>query len=288
MTYANPNILVSTDWLSEHLDDENLRIFDCSVLLALGEDGAYSIESGRATYDETHIPGAGFLDIADDLSDPDNALRFMLPSEEQFAKVLGAAGVGPDSRVVIYSTNMTAWATRLWWMLRTFGFDNAAVLDGGWKKWQAEGRPTSTEAPNHAPATFVAQKRPELVADKAEMLAATGDDAVCVLNALPPAMHNGDMAPYGRKGRIASSVNVPTMALEDPETGTFLSGAALEQVFGSQGVLDLDRVITYCGGGIAATHDTFALALIGRDNVAVYDASMSEWATDPDIPMETV
>jgi thiosulfate/3-mercaptopyruvate sulfurtransferase len=96
------------------------------------------------------------------------------------------------------------------------------------------------------------------------------------------------MAPYGRKGRIASSVNVPTMALEDPETGTFLSGAALEQLFGSQGVLDLDRVITYCGGGIAATHDTFALALIGRDNVAVYDASMSEWAKDPDTPMETV
>ena len=117
------------------------------MLLALGQDGQYSIESGRATYDAGHIPGAGFLDIAGDLSYPGQALRFMLPSADQFADAMGKAGVGSDTRVILYSTNMPAWATRLWWMLRAFGFDNVAVLDGGLPRWAAEGLAMLFEAP---------------------------------------------------------------------------------------------------------------------------------------------
>jgi thiosulfate/3-mercaptopyruvate sulfurtransferase len=287
MTYAHPEILVSTDWLADNLTDPSLRIFDCSVLLSMGQDWQYSIESGRATYEAGHIPGASFLDIADDLSDPNQALRFMLPSAEQFADVMGKAGVGPDTRVILYSTNMPAWATRLWWMLRAFGFDNVAVLDGGAKKWKKEARPLSTDNAPYPANTFTANFRPHLVADKAEVEQAIGDSGVCILNALPEAIHTGEMSPYGRKGRIASSLNVPTASLEDAQTGTFLPADALQTVFEASGVWAKDRIITYCGGGIAATHDTFALALLGKDNVAVYDASMSEWATDPDTPMET-
>jgi len=287
MEYAHPEILVSTDWLADNLTDPSLRIFDCSVLLALGQDGQYSIESGRETYDAGHIPGAGFLDIADDLSDPNQAMRFMLPSAEQFADVMGKAGVGADTRVILYSTNMHAWATRLWWMLRVFGFDNVAVLDGGAKKWQAEGRALSTDAAPYPANTFTPNFRPHLVADKAEVEQAVGDNAVCILNALPEAIHTGEMSPYGRKGHIASSLNVPTLSLENPEECTFLPADALQSVFEASGVWAKDRIITYCGGGIAATHDTFALALLGKENVAVYDASMSEWATSPDTPMET-
>jgi len=286
MTYAHPEYIVSADWLAAHLNDPNLRIFDSTVLLQLGADGQYVMESGLATYEAGHIPGAAFIDLAKDLSDTSQKLGFMLPSADQFAEVMGNLGVGPDNRVVVYSTNMPAWATRLWWMLRVFGFDNVAVLDGGWAKWQAEARPVTKDIPDHAKASFKAGFRPELVANKQDVLAAIGDGDACIINALPPAMHTGEMAPYGRKGRIADSINVPTGLLDNPETGTLKPVAELTQIFEKSGVLSRDRIITYCGGGIAATHDAFALALIGRPDVAVYDGSMSEWAADPDTPME--
>lgn len=287
MSYAHPEYLVETGWLEENLDDPSLRIFDCTVLLKLQPEGPYVIESGRATHEESHIPGAGFLDLTRDLADPDQKLRFMMPSADAFAAVLSKAGVGPDNRVILYSTNMPAWASRLWWMLRAFGFENAAVLNGGWKKWAAEGRPVSTEPAAYPPAVFEARFRPELVADKAAVLAATSAADTCLLDSLPAQMYSGEMAPYGRPGHITGSVNVSNTDLEDPETNTILPADALKAKFDSAGVLDGRRIITYCGGGIAATYDTFALALLGYDDVAVYDASLSEWATDPDTPMET-
>ena len=286
MAYAHPEYLVETDWLEDHLGDPDLRIFDCTVLLELKPDGGYVIESGKGTWQQGHIPGAGFLDLAEDLADPDTKLRFMMPSAARFAGALSAAGIGPGTRVILYSTTMTAWATRLWWMLRAFGFDNAAVLNGGWKKWQVEGRPISTEPASYAPANFQARPRPEMIAGKQEVLDAIGAADTCILNALPAAMYEGKVAPYGRVGHIASSVNVPTVALEDPDTGAFLPAGALRETLEDAGALSGGRVITYCGGGIAATHDAFALALLGKDNVAVYDASLSEWASDPDTPME--
>ena len=284
--YAHPEYLVETEWLEDHLSDPDLRIFDCTVLLALGADGAYSIDSGRPTYDAGHIPGAGFIDINEDLSDKSQALRFMLPPADQFAAQMSAVGVEPGTRVVLYSTNMAAWATRLWWMLRANGFDQVAVLNGGWAKWQAEGRPISTEPADYPLAQFEGTPRPELVADMDRVKQAIGADDTCILNALPAAMYGGEMAAYGRPGHIATSVNIPTVDLEDPATNTFLPADALRKKFEDAGVLAADQVITYCGGGIAATHDAFALALIGRDDVAVYDASLSEWAMDPDAPME--
>lgn len=286
MTYAHPEYIVSTDWLADNIDDPDLRIFDSTVLLQLGADGQYIMESGLATYEAGHIPGAAFVDLAKDLSDTSQRLGFMLPPADQFVDVMAGAGVGPKSRVVVYSTNMPAWATRLWWMFRVFGFDNVAVLDGGWAKWQAEGRQATTDAPDHPPAKFIANYRPALVASKQDVLDAIGEDAACIINALPPAMHTGEMAPYARKGRIADSINVPTASLDDPNTGTLKPVAELTQIFEKRGVLDRDPIITYCGGGIAATHDAFALALVGRPDVAVYDGSMSEWAADPDAPME--
>jgi thiosulfate/3-mercaptopyruvate sulfurtransferase len=286
MTYAHPEYLVSTKWLADNLGDPNLRIFDTTVILKPGPDGQMTIESGLATYQAGHIPGAAFIDIAAELSDRTQKLGFMLPNADQFADVMGKAGVGPDTRVVVYSTSMPAWATRLWWMLRVFGFDNVALLDGGWTKWQAEGLATTTDFPLHPTAVFDAHFRPELVANKDDVLAAIGDGGTCIINALPAPAHSGEMAMYGRKGRIASSVNVPTAALDDPDTGTTRTAAELTQIFSDISVLDQDRIITYCGGGIAATHDAHALALIGREDVAVYDASMSEWASQPDTPME--
>jgi thiosulfate/3-mercaptopyruvate sulfurtransferase len=139
--YHDPEALVQTDWLEAHRGDANLRIFDCTthLLPAEADTGApYRIVSGKAEYDAAHIPGAGFVDLQGELSDNTTKLRFMLPSAEQFAAVMSRCGVGEGTRVVLYSADGIMWATRVWWVLRAFGFDNAAVLDGGWEKWQAE------------------------------------------------------------------------------------------------------------------------------------------------------
>ena len=285
--YAHPEYLVETDWLAEHLDDADLRVFDCSVFLTPSPDGTFDMESGRAKWESGHIPGSGFLDLISDLSDTSSALRFTMPGPDAFAQAVGRAGIGNDSRVVLYCGGPPMWATRMWWMLRAMGFDNAAVLNGGWNKWKAEGRPQSTTTPAYPPSQFDPRPRPDMFAPKEEVLAGTTDGGTCVLNTLTPQMHSGEMAIASRPGRISGSTNVPAAALSDPDNHTFLDADTLQGKLDAGGASAGKRVITYCGGGIAATQNAFALALLGHENVAVYDGSMSEWAADPDMPMET-
>ena len=178
------------------------------------------------------------------------------------------------------------WAARVWWMLRAFGFDHAAVLNGGFKKWTGERRPVAADPGERPARRFVARPRPELIADKAAVLAGIGDGATCVLNALSEEQHRGGGVNYGRPGRIRQSVNVPARDLVDPATHAYLPADVLRRKFEAVGALAASRVITYCGGGIAASSDAFVLALLGRDDIAVYDASLSEWARDPALPME--
>jgi thiosulfate/3-mercaptopyruvate sulfurtransferase len=282
------DLLVETDWLAEHLHDSDLRILECTVYLHPADvPGGYRVESGRGRWEQGHIPEAGFADLQDDLSDRSSPLRFTLPPADQFADAMGRYGVGPAVRVVLYDRFVNMWAARIWWMLRAFGFDGAAVLNGGWKKWTQEGRPVATDNGIRPPRRFVAKPRPELVADKAGVLAALGQSGACVVNALTEEQHRGTGGvSYGRPGHITGTDNVPARALVDPETHAYLPDEALRAKFARAGALDARRVVTYCGGGIAASSDAFALALLGRDDVAVYDASLSEWAADPSLPME--
>ncbi len=291
MTYPNPDPLVETDWLEAHLEDPDVRVLEATVFLRPpGPDAdrrSYIRESGRAQWLAEHIPGSAFADLIDDLSDPDASLPFMMPSAERFAAGMGALGVSNATRVICYDRAAGMWAARLWWMLRAFGMEDAGVLNGGWQKWTAESRATSDLPPAYPPAEFAAHLQPELIADRAEVLAATQDGAACVVNALSAEQHAGTgSAPYGRPGRIAGSVNVPATSLVDPETHAFLPAGELRQRFSAAGALDGGRVITYCGGGIAAASDALALTLLGAANVALYDASLSEWARDPSLPME--
>ncbi|MCL5744811.1 MAG: rhodanese-like domain-containing protein, partial [Acidobacteria bacterium] len=176
----------------------------------------------------------------------------------------------------------------VWRMLRAFGFDNVAVLDGGWKKWTAEGRPVSTRPPTCSPAKFVADPRPELIAAKNDVIAAMGDSETCILNALDPEEYAGrGPVRYGRPGHIPSSVNVWCLNLVDPQTNAFLPPEKLREQFAAVGALDKKKVIVYCGGAIAATADAFVLTLLGADHIAVYDGCMTEWAADPALPLET-
>jgi thiosulfate/3-mercaptopyruvate sulfurtransferase len=248
----------------------------------------YRIENGRASYEASHIPGANFLDFVEDLSDSDSSFNFMMPAPETLADVLAAHGVGDDSDVVLYSRENIQWATRVWWMMRAIGFDGASVLDGGIDKWEAEGRPTSEKINQYPAATLSVQSRTGLFCDKSEVLAGIKDNNICIINALRETLHDGsEDVDYGRPGRIPGSTNVPGVSLLNPETRSYRPLDELETVFREAGALDADRVLIYCGGGIAASSDAFILTLLGKTNVGVYDASMSEWAKDPTLPMET-
>jgi thiosulfate/3-mercaptopyruvate sulfurtransferase len=288
MDYARPQHLVETEWLAKHLDDPGLRLLECTVYLHPADlPGGFRVESGRSKWAEGHIPGAGFVDLQEELSDRASPLRFMMPPAAQFAEAMTRAGVGDGVRVILYDRAVNMWAARIWWMLRAFGFDEAAVLNGGFKKWTAEGRAVATDAGARPPRTFTPRPRPALIADKAGVLAALGQSGACVLNALTEEQHRGTGGnAYGRPGRIAGSVNVAARDLVDPRTHAYLPADVLRAKFQAAGALDARRVVTYCGGGIAASSDAFVLTLLGRDDVAVYDASLSEWANDPALPME--
>ena len=283
------DLLVDTAWLADHLNDPAIRVLECTVYLHPAPDipGGYRVESGRGRWAEGHIPGAGFADLHEDLSDRSSSLRFMMPLAAQFAEAMGRYGVGPGVRVVLYDRSVNMWAARIWWMLRAFGFDDAAVLDGGWKKWTREGRAVATDDGARPAKTFVARPRPELIANKAGVLAALGEDRACVLNALSEEQHRGAPVANRRPGHIAGSLNVPAQSLVDPETHAYLPPDVLRQKFAAAGALEARRVVTYCGAGIAASSDAFVLTMLGHDEVAVYDASLSEWGADPNLPMAT-
>jgi thiosulfate/3-mercaptopyruvate sulfurtransferase len=286
--FAHPEFLIDTDALERRLGDPNLRVFDCTTNLIPDPKTTYQAVPARADFEKGHIPGAQFIDLQADLSDQNQRLRFMLPSAEVFAAAMSRFGVGEGSHVVLYSTANPWWATRVWWLLRVFGFDAAAVLDGGWQKWSREGRSVETgPARGRMPGQFVVREQRPLMVGKEEVLQAIGDGVVCTLNALAPEQHTGTGGnTYGRPGRIKGSVSLPAAHLIDPATNAFLPAVELRRRF--EGIDAFGKeVITYCGGGIAASADAFALVMLGHPQVKLYDASMSEWATDPTLPMET-
>jgi thiosulfate/3-mercaptopyruvate sulfurtransferase len=274
--------LVTTQWLSEHLDDPDLVVLDCTVLVEQAEDGTFRTVSGRATYESGHIPTAGFADLKGDLCDGDSPHDYALPSPERFAEVMGALGVGDDSRVVLYDAGGSAWAARVWWMLRWVGFDRAALLDGGLGAWTTDGQPLSTEAPDHSAKELIPVPRGGLIADRDEVLAAIEDDAVQLIDVMPEPHYRGEMVMYDRPGHIPSAMNIAVTGLTD-ETGHYrpLDELATMHDFDRDG-----RAITYCGGGIAASSNAFVMTRLGFTDVAVYIASLQEWAADPDLPME--
>jgi thiosulfate/3-mercaptopyruvate sulfurtransferase len=287
----DPHALISTAALADRLGQPDLRMYDCTTYLEPPDPGSglpYKVVSGRQTFLATHVPGADFLDLQGELSATDTRLRFMMPPAEHLARALGRHGLGDGARVVLYSIGSMMWATRVWWMLRALGFDGAAVLDGGFDRWQAEDRPIETgEARGYPSATFTPRPHPGRFVDKNTVRAAIGDPGTVTVNALAPQSHRGvGPSPYARAGRVPGSVNVPAASLVDPVTGRFVPpGDALAR-FAAAGIEPGKRVIAYCGGGISATVDLFLLHQLGFDDLTLYDGSMSEWANDPSLPIE--
>lgn len=287
-----PQAVISTEQLAASLGEPGLRIYDCTTYLeptpADSED-PYIAVPGRRTFEEAHIPGADFLDLQGEFSDTATRLRFMMPGTAQLEAAFGRHGLGNGSRVVLYSIGSMMWATRFWWMLKSLGFDGAAVLDGGFDKWKAEGRPTeSGPAKGYAPAAFNARPRQGYFADKHSVRAALGSPDTVIVNALGPQFHKGlEPSRYGRPGRIPGSVNVPAATLVRPETKTFTTLADAEVKLAAQGITKDKNVVCYCGGGISATIDLFLLHQLGHDNLTLYDGSMGEWGKDKTLPIET-
>jgi thiosulfate/3-mercaptopyruvate sulfurtransferase len=281
--YAHPEALVTTEWLAKHLDDPHIRIVDSSFKLP------GIVPTAREDYDRGHIPGAVFFDI-DDVAEPGTSLPHMIPPPELFAGKMEAFGIGDDDRVVIYDSAGLSSAGRAWWMLRLFGHHDVAILDGGLPKWRREGRPLETAEPRPARGHFTPRFDPKLVRDKQALIDNLATRREQIVDARAAGRFDGTVAetrPGLRSGHIPGSRNLPYDQLTDPDTRQLRSAEALTELFCGAGVA-LDRpIVTSCGSGVTACALAFALHLIGRPEMAVYDGSWSEWGLPGDTPVET-
>ncbi|MEQ1900012.1 MAG: 3-mercaptopyruvate sulfurtransferase [Devosia sp.] len=281
--HNNQSSLVSTEWLAEQLGTPGIVVLDGGFQMP----GAPT--TAAADYAAGHIPGASFFDI-EVLSDLSSPLPHMLPQPKSFAEAMGALGISNEDLVVVYDGPGLISAGRVWWMFRVFGHDKVVVLDGGLKKWQAEGREVTTVVPRPPRKSFVARYRPELLRSRTDMLANLQTHAEQVIDARS-ARRFGALDPEPRPGlrggHIPGSFNLPFALLTNAQTGELKPDAEIRTLFQSAG-LDLDKpVIASCGSGVTSAALLFALHVAGKDDVTTYDGSWSEWGLPGDTPVET-
>ena len=282
MSYAHPEYLISAQELMQQLSDPAVRIYDTSVLLLAAEQG-YTSQPGRERFLREHIPGAGFINLSEDWSDTRSPYNNTLPQIDALAEAIGRDGISNDNLVVLYSSSHLMWATRAWWLLRYAGHTNVKVLNGNLAAWLDAGLPVEAGAKVYAAATFSPSERADVFVSTAEMVAGM-EEGVCTVNALSPALYEGTGEfYYGRRGHIPGSRSLYFSDLLENEF--FLPAEQLHQTLEARGMLSASRTLIYCGGGIAATLEGFACALVGQENVGVYDGSMSEWAANEELPL---
>jgi thiosulfate/3-mercaptopyruvate sulfurtransferase len=287
--------LVSTAWLESHLGEADLRIL--AVPVRLYPDPAVGAVTEADEWAQAHIPGSVLADLPGRLSDRSNPLPAMMPPAQEFAAAMEELGVGEGTRVVLYDLGGNAWAARVWWMLHAVGFDDAAVLDGGWRKWELEARPVSNDVTDPPTAHFVVKEERTVFVGTSDVQTALEDGSTCVINALDAAQHSGEVpyvptwselptpgSFYGIAGHIPGTSNVPYLELVDPDTTAYLPEDELRRRL--ETALASERVVMYCGAGIAASSDAFLLRRLGHRNVTVYDGSLVEWFTN-ELPLVT-
>jgi thiosulfate/3-mercaptopyruvate sulfurtransferase len=285
--------LVQTEWLAEHLDDPNLRVLDIRGYVKKRDLGNGRQEAeylaARDEYDEAHIPGAVYVDWTRDVTDPDDPVPVQVAPPDRFAALMGSLGIGDDTHVIVYDHVGGQFATRLWWALTYHGHDRASVLNGGWRKWIAENRPTTSDVPAPETSTFTRRPRPEWRAGVEEVLAASEKDDVLILDARDEGQYTGEVVRgRGRGGHVPGARHLHADALLDPKRGTFRPDEELAEKLRETGVPeDKDEpIIAYCNGGVAATVPLFALHRLGYKNLANYDGSWNEWGMEKDLPAE--
>jgi thiosulfate/3-mercaptopyruvate sulfurtransferase len=281
MTFANPEALVSTEWLAEHLSDPDVRILDCTW------HHASTNLDGRTQYRGRHLPGSVHFDI-DHVADKSNPLPHMLPNAADFAKKVGLLGIGDGDRVIVYDRLCGgAAAARVWWMFRVFGHDNVVLLDGGYGKWIKEKLPADMSMVRPEPRSFSTTYNSALVRTLGEMRDNLATGAAQVIDGRGPGKFNGtqeDVFPFKKLGHIPNAINIPWADLIHPDTGEFLTPDALAARFAAA-TIDLERpIVTTCASGITSCVVALALYLLGHKTAAVYDGSWAEWGLAEDTP----
>lgn len=259
--------LIEAEELLGKIGDPNLRIYDATILFFRQETDQTAYEK----YLAAHIPGAAFFDH-EQFSDTNHKYQYMILPPADLMAQIGQIGVSPDKEVIFYTSELLPCATRAWWLLHYAGHDNVRVLNGGLAAWQAAGGEVVQGGHQYAPAAYVGQIRPDRLAGKDEVLAAIGDDATCTVNTLTQEWFD--------KEHIEGSILRSCFNLM-AEMTAFLPDEQLAQQLQDQ--TQADRVITYCGGGIAATTSALAHLIAGNPNVAIYDGSLNEWLAE-DLP----
>jgi len=298
--------LVSTEWLSQHLGDADLRIVDVRWRSRYENGRGISFDDHEG-YLAGHIPGAVFAGMIGDLSDPNHPIPDMLAQADQFAEVMGRLGIGKDTLVVAYDNmGFPLGSARLWWALSYYGHDRVRVLDGGLRQWHQEQRPLTTDVPVVQPAVFVPHTHSEWIAAKEDVVAALGRTDTVIIDCLTPELYQGrsDRHLWGqRPGHIPGAVNVPYLANIDPTLATattaererllasgrsftFAASEALAGLYESAGVTAEKEVITYCGRGYAGACGLLALKVLGHQRARLYDGSWAEWSADASLLAE--
>ena len=277
------NWIVETDWLANHLRSPDLIILDGSWHLP------NSGRDAKSEYLTEHIPGALFFDI-DDLSDEKSDLPHMLPSTVKFASRMKKMGIGDGARIVVYDSTGIFSAARVWWTFRAMGHGDVAVLNGGLKKWKAEGRPLEDgPAPKRSERHYTPLQNTEIIRDIEEMQALIAKGGAQIVDARPAGRFEGkepEPRPGLRSGHMPGAKNIPSQALLNAD-GTFKSVDELVALFKGVGINVAKPVVTTCGSGVTASMLALALAVVGQTNAAVYDGSWAEWGKDNGLPIAT-
>jgi thiosulfate/3-mercaptopyruvate sulfurtransferase len=269
-------LLVSTEWLAGHLNE--VRIAD--VRWSLLEK-----DKGRNAYRDAHIPGAVFIDLEGDLASPrgQGPGRHPLPSPENFAAGMARAGIGPETHVVAYDFGDGSTAARLWWLLRYYGHERVSLLDGGIARWKAESRPLENSVPSYAETRFVATAHPAMLVNADDVERLRHDPRTLLLDARAAERYEGRSEPIDpAAGHIPGAKNNPfpsnVRSAEDPR---FLEPAQLRAKFERLGADRAERVVSYCGSGVNACQNLFALRLAGFGDGLLYEGSWSDWCSVP-------
>jgi len=266
--------LVSTEWLADNINDENLVIIDVRK---------------KEQYDEGHIPGAVHLTPGQVFQQEINGVKGMLPSADHIAKHLSTIGAKPDSTILIYDGIKNLWATRGLWALDVYGHKNTILLDGVWTKWSAEGREISTTTPTVKTSSYKFSGSPNtsIIAGWEEVLASVGDPSKLVCDTRTAEEYSGKDARADRGGHIPESVHLEWVKSNN-DNHEFIEASQLQSIYDEAGLTEGKTIYTLCQTAVRAAHTYFVLHdLLGYDNVKVYDGSWIEWGNNQELPLET-